>query len=243
MPVKSKLKYIQSLGHKKQRDADGVFLAEGSKIVSELLANRDTTIVQVYALEEWIAENEDLLRKDIEVITLSEQELKKISQLSTPNQVVAMVKQNRDEGVFAANGIILALDTIQDPGNMGTIIRIADWYGVAGIVCSQECADMYNSKVVQASMASIARVKMLYTDLPQWIGSQSKRVYGALLEGKAVEQMDKPENGIIVIGNESKGISDSVKKLVNVKITISKKGEAESLNAAVATGIILSHLV
>ncbi len=245
MPVKSQLKYIQSLGHKKQRDADGVFLAEGGKIVRELLDNADAEIVQVYALPAWIAANEMLIRGGTETIAISEQELKKISHLSTPNQVVAVVKQKKVEEVWAANGIVLVLDTIQDPGNMGTIIRIADWFGIAGIVGSRDCADRYNPKVVQASMASIARVKMLYTDLPGWISHQppSKQVYGAMLEGKNVAGIEKPGSAIIVIGNESQGISDPVKKLVNVKITIAKKGGAESLNAAVATGIILSHMI
>ena len=138
----------------------------------------------------------------------------------------------------------MALDTIQDPGNLGTIIRIADWFGIDQIVCSDDCAEVYNPKVVQATMGSIARVKVFYTDLEEWLSVQKEvPIYATTLEGQDIREMKKIQEGIIVVGNESKGISPGVLKLANTKITISQKGKADSLNVAVATGIVLSHIV
>ncbi|HEX7847774.1 MAG TPA: RNA methyltransferase [Chitinophagaceae bacterium] len=242
MLVKSQVKYIQSLGQKKHRDEADVFIAEGPKIVAELLAT--AMVQQVYAVKEWIEENTALI-KHTEAIEISQPELEKISQLSTPNQVLALVKKFDTTAPLEAKGrITLVLDTIQDPGNMGTIIRTADWFGISQIVCSNECADIYNPKVVQSTMGSIARVKVIYADLARWLGKQHDvHVYAAMLEGQDVKEMKSLQEAIIVIGNESKGISEEIIKLVNVKITIPQKGKAESLNAAVATGIILSHVV
>jgi RNA methyltransferase, TrmH family len=241
MLVKSQAKDIQSLGQKKQRDKLGLFIAEGPKIVTELL--QTATVQQIYALKEWIDDNRNLL-KHAEVTQVSTAELEKISQLTTPNNVLAVLKKFDENPSIETKGrLTLVLDTIQDPGNMGTIIRTADWFGVDQIVCSENCADIYNPKVVQSTMGSIARVKVLYTDLQQWLSLQKKvSIYAALLNGEDVTAMNKPMEGIIVIGNESKGISDEIVKLVNVKITIPQKGKAESLNAAVAAGIILSHI-
>ena len=139
--------------------------------------------------------------------------------------------------------ISLALDQVQDPGNLGTIIRIADWFGVEGIICSPHCADMYNSKVVQATMGSLGRVTILYSNLAEWL-QQYKNipVYATALNGKNVQTIKGTKEAILVMGNESKGISEEVMQLATQKITIPKIGAAESLNAAVATGIILSHL-
>jgi TrmH family RNA methyltransferase len=241
MLVKSQAKDIQSLGQKKQRDKLGLFIAEGPKIVTELL--QTATVQQIYALKEWIDDNRNLLNH-AEVTEVSTAELEKISQLTTPNNVLAVLKKFDESPSIETKGrLTLVLDTIQDPGNMGTIIRTADWFGVDQIVCSENCADIYNPKVVQSTMGSIARVKVLYTDLQQWLLSHKEvNIYAALLNGEDVTAMNKPTEGIIVIGNESKGISDEILKLVNVKITIPQKGKAESLNAAVATAIILSHI-
>ena len=140
--------------------------------------------------------------------------------------------------------ISLALDTIQDPGNMGTIIRLADWFGIKNIFCSTDCADVYNPKVVQASMGSISRVRVGYTDILSLLKENKEvRIYAAVLNGKDITKMERINEGIIVIGNESKGINQEILKLAHVRITIPGKGKAESLNAGVATGIILSHLV
>ena len=140
--------------------------------------------------------------------------------------------------------ISLALDTIQDPGNMGTIIRLADWFGIKNIFCSTNCVDVYNPKVVQASMGSISRVRVGYTDILSLLEENKEiPIYAAVLHGKDITKMEKINEGIIVIGNESKGINEEILKLANVQITIPGKGKAESLNAGVAAGIILSHLV
>ena len=244
MLSKSQAKYIQSLGQKKVRDQEGVFVAEGPKIIAELLASADANIVELYALHDWIAVNQ----KDCNgtnIIEIDETDLGKISQLATPNKVLAIVKKPDAPAQLQTKGTVsLVLDTIQDPGNLGTIIRIADWFGIRQIICSKDCADIYNPKVVQSTMGSIARVEVLYTGLAGWLEDQKDIfIYAAALAGQNVTAMKKITEGIIIIGNESKGIGPEIFQLVDVKITIPRIGKAESLNAAVATGIILSHVV
>lgn len=242
MLVKSQVKYIQSLGQKKSRDESGAFIAEGPKIVSELLQEIPGQVQQVLGLKEWLTDHAKLLN-GIVTIEVSEAELEKISQLQTPNQVLAVLRKfDKVTEINLNNKLTLALDTLQDPGNLGTIIRIADWFGIEYIICDHDSADQYNPKVVQATMGSITRVKLLYTDLAGWLAEQKTTIYAAALEGENITTMKKPVEGIIVIGNESKGISPDILQLVTKKITIPQKGKAESLNAAVATGIILSHL-
>ncbi|HEX7903391.1 MAG TPA: RNA methyltransferase [Chitinophagaceae bacterium] len=243
MLVKSQVKYIQSLGQKKQRDEAGVFIAEGPKIVSEMLREIPSQVQQLYAVKEWLDANKELAAR-VRTIEITTGDLERISQLSTPHQVLAVIKQLEiPVTLVTQNKLTLVLDTIQDPGNMGTIIRTADWFGITQIVCSHECADMYNPKVVQSTMGSIARIKIMYTDIHAWLSSQQHiPVYAAMLEGKDVTTIEKPKEGIIIIGNESKGVSKELAALVTTKITIVQKGRAESLNAAVATGIILSYL-
>ena len=242
MVSKSQLKYIQSLGQKKYRDEGGVFVAEGPKLVRELIETH-VELTHVYALDEWIEENKVFL-KSINPTAISETELERMSQLKTPNKVIAIVKKFEVNEPSIKERISLALDTIRDPGNLGTIIRIADWFGISQIICSADCADMYNSKVVQATMGSIARVNVFYTDLPEWLKQRSDvRIYAAMLEGKDVTKMSRIKEGLIIIGNESIGIDKEVLQYSNEQIAIPRKGSAESLNAAVATGIILSHLV
>jgi TrmH family RNA methyltransferase len=242
MVSRSQLKYIQSLGQKKYRDEEGVFVAEGPKLIKELIES-DVELMQVYALDEWIEGNKDRL-KDISVTAISEAELERISQLTTPNKILAIAKKFETNEPLIKDRISLVLNAIRDPGNLGTIIRIADWFGVSQIICSADCTDMYNSKVVQATMGSIARVNVFYTDLPVWLKQRSGvRIYAAMLEGKDVTKMSTIKEGLIIIGNESMGIDKEVLQCANEKISIPRKGSAESLNAAVATGIILSHLV
>ena len=241
---KTKVKYIQSLGQKKFRQSEGLFLAEGPKLVMELAQEVPNQVVEVFALAQWISEHKSQLDK-INVQEISEIELSKISQLSTPNNVVAVVRQFQfSEEINLENKIVLALDGIQDPGNMGTIIRIADWFGVQQIVCSLDSAEIYNPKVVQATMGSIARVQVIYKDLHEWLVSinGTVNIYATVLDGKNIGNAGKIAEGIILVGNESKGISASLLQQPHQKITIGKKGRAESLNAAVATGIVLSHL-
>jgi TrmH family RNA methyltransferase len=243
MVSKSQLKYIQSLGQKKHRDTEGVFVAEGPKLVRELIQSNNVKLAQIFALSEWIEENKDVL-KQISVTAINEIELERISQLTTPNKVIAIVKKFEASEPEIKDRISLVLDTIRDPGNLGTIIRIADWFGISQIICSSDCADMYNSKVVQATMGSIARVNVFYTELTAWIKRQAGvRIYAAMLEGKDVTRMSAIREGLIIIGNESTGIDKELLQSANEKISIPRKGSAESLNAAVATGIILSHLV
>ena len=243
MISKNQVKYIQSLGQKKSRDIENRFIAEGPKLVNELLTAENCSIVQLFALKEWIDVNPNT-SKHTEVIELSGVELEKISQLTTPNQVLAVIEKIQWKNDPEINGnISLALDTIQDPGNMGTIIRLADWFGIKNVFCSTNCADVYNPKVVQSSMGSISRVRVEYTDILSLLTENNNvGIYAAVLNGKDITKMEKIKEGIIVIGNESKGIHQEMLKLVNVQITIPGKGKAESLNAAVATGIILSHL-
>lgn len=244
MLVKQKAKYIQTLGQKKFREQEGAFIAEGPKLVTELLEENAASVIEIFALKEWINNNKKLLEKRA-VTAITEAELEKISQLTTPNKVLAIVRQiDINENIDVKDKIILVLDGIQDPGNLGTIIRIADWFGIGQIVCSNDSADCYNPKVVQATMGSIARVKIFYTDLEEWLTGQKEiRIYAAALEGQDVTTMKKVKEGIIIIGNEARGISEPVLRLANVKLTIPKKGKAESLNAAVAAGIVLGYVV
>ena len=243
MLSKSKIKYIQTLGQKKFRQQEGSFIAEGPKIVAELLQTQSRQVTEVFAVKEWIESHASLLGT-IPCQLVTEAELEKISQLNTPNQVLVLLKQFDTELPVSPRGrIVLALDNIQDPGNLGTIIRIADWFGVEQLVCSPDSADCYNPKVVQATMGSIARVQVHYTDLKAWLTAQPDvRIYAAVLEGKDITTMDRLKEGILLIGNESRGISPELLQLANVRITIPRFGKAESLNAAVATGIVLSHL-
>jgi RNA methyltransferase, TrmH family len=241
MLSKSKLKYIQSLGHKKFRDETGLFVAEGPKIILELLAGMPGHIITIYALDKWINENLKLSNA-FEIVAITEKELERMSQLPSPNQAVAVIKKMAGREINTAGKITLALDTIQDPGNLGTIIRIADWFGVYQIVASEESADMYNPKVVQSTMGSLARVNIVYTNLKVWLEKQQVKIYAASLDGEDITRFDKLTEGIIVIGNEAKGISEEIMSVTNEKITIPRLGHAESLNAAVATGIILSRI-
>lgn len=246
MLSKTHTKYIQSLLHKKFRDESGLFIAEGPKVVMDLIQGRNFVCKELLALGNWIQEHEkSLSRLPGTVITeVQDFELKKISALSTAHQVAAVFEKRKpDLHIQTTSKITLALDTIQDPGNLGTIIRIADWFGITDIVCSPGCADMYNPKVVQSTMGSLGRVNVIYTGLVDWLKENRQvNIYSASLEGTAVQAVGRLNEGILVIGNEANGVSAAVMEFVTEKITIPRTGEAESLNAAVATGIILSHV-
>jgi TrmH family RNA methyltransferase len=242
MLIKSKLKYIQTLGQKKFRDTEGLFIAEGPKMIDELIHHSHDSIIGIFALPEWTESHPHI--KGIDIEELSDDELKKISQQTTPNLVLAIVKQFQvPENPDLKGKFSIVLDAIRDPGNMGTIIRIADWFGIEYIICSEDCADIYNPKVVQSSMGSIMRVKIVQKDLQSWLVAQQIRIYAATIEGKDVRKMEPVQEGLLLIGNESKGISPALMDLANVKVNIPGKGRAESLNAAVATGIVLSHIL
>lgn len=234
----SKIKYIQTLYHKKKRDAEGLFIAEGVKIVNELLAAGSMPVMEIFATAEWVQAHG---KTGVPVTEVSEKELERLSSLTTPNQVLAMVRQpERGKIPTTFNGLAVALDGIQDPGNLGTIIRTCDWFGITHIICSEDCADLFNPKVIQATMGSFLRVSLYYTSLETFLEQQKLPVYAAVLDGKPVKE--KAKNGILLIGNESRGISAALKPLCTEHIAIERKGGAESLNAAVACGILLAEL-
>lgn len=241
---KAEAKYIQSLSQKKYRQQENSFIAEGPKITEEALSNPAVNVKKIFALQEWADVNHHYLDNK-EITIIDENDLKRLSQLKTPNQVLALIEiPSSEKFILNEKKLSVVLDGIQDPGNMGTLLRIADWFGIAQVVCSDDCADIYNSKVVQASMGSIFRTEVFYTDLPRWMKQlHNTIIYGAALDGISLRSYQKIEQGILVIGNESKGIRPEVMQHISKRITIERIGKAESLNAAVAAGIILSHVV
>lgn len=255
MLTKKELQFVNSLKQKKHREEHGLFIAEGTKIVEELLAS-EVEVQQVFATQSFLEKN--AINRHIAVTEVKEAELERLSALTTPNETLAVCcipKHTFDKATL--NGkLTLVLDNIRDPGNLGTIIRIADWFGIDTIICSPETVDVYNPKVVQATMGSIARIKLHYMQLPllfEELKAVSEtcpmlHVYGALLEGDTLYSKNVLNEGLIVIGNESKGISEQVLPYITDKISIpsfshykSVSGEAESLNAAIATAIICSE--
>jgi TrmH family RNA methyltransferase len=235
---KREVKYIQSLYHKKNRDEESVFVVEGPKMVAELLSG-NYSIKKIFATNEWINNNADA---KCELITA--EELAKISFLQTPNQVLAIVEQKKNNGLpNIQNKITLALDGIQDPGNMGTILRIADWFGIENILAGEGTADVYNHKVIQASIGSFLRVNVFSINMEDFLSAAQLPVFGAMLGGKSLYEIQKLQEAIIVIGNESNGIRENLLPYIHKSITIPRMGKAVSLNAAVATGIILSHII
>jgi TrmH family RNA methyltransferase len=241
MLSKKVIKDIQSLNLKKHRTETGLFIAEGPKVIGELLQLIPEQFQNLYATAAWQESQQAWTPIPVSVIT--EEELQKVSQLQTANQVVAVLKQFPSQIPKLEKEWALYLDAIQDPGNFGTIIRIADWFGIKQIICSKGCADLYNSKVVQSTMASIARVSVWYDEDENWLAQQTLPIWAATLQGTSIHQQQTVKEGILLIGNESKGVRKDFLHLTTNQITIPRIGEAESLNAAVATGIILSHLM
>jgi TrmH family RNA methyltransferase len=239
---KSQVKYIQSLSHKKFRDEAGVFVAEGPKIAGELLQMPGIRCRQVYAVKEWIAAAAPL--SGIPVQEVGESDLERLSVLATPNQVVAVFEKPVFPPTDFNKGITLVLDGIQDPGNLGTLVRIADWFGLSAVLCSPDCADVYNAKTIQSTMGSIGRVPVVYADPVAVVsGYSGLPVFAAVLGGRGLYEMERVDRGIILIGNESKGIRPGLLELATDRVTIPGAGRAESLNAAVAAGIVVSYLV
>ncbi len=240
MVSKNEVKYIQSLYQKKNREAEQLFVAEGPKLVEELL-QADFSIKTIYATAAWLEQHGSL---PVAAREVQPEELARLSHQQTPNQVLAVVAQ-RAAGALPQlkQRLTLVLDGIRDPGNLGTIIRIADWFGITQIIAGDDTVELYNPKVIQSTMGSFIRVKLWYTQPDAVLANAGIPVYGALLQGKAVQQCAKVSEGLLVIGNESKGIRENLLPLITHAITIPRIGGAESLNAAVATGILLSHLV
>lgn len=247
MLIRSQIKYIQTLSQKKLRDEEGVFVAEGPKSVSEFLQSPRVRLRQLFATNAWVLSHDSLLErlpKDA-LTVVDEKELERISFLSTPNEVLALFEKPQFSPQPTDRGsLVLLLDTVQDPGNLGTIIRSADWFGLHKIICSEDAADAFNPKVVQASMGSLSRVQVVYTDLNTYLSQNpGMPVYAAVMDGADIASIKKPEEGYLLIGNESKGIRRSLLDQGNlIRVTIPRRGQAESLNAAVAAGILLSYL-
>jgi TrmH family RNA methyltransferase len=241
--TKSDIKYIQSLAHKKQREEEGLFVVEGVKMVDELLLNFPDRIIKVYATETWINDRKKIVKKYKCFDCVDLESLERISFLHTANEVVALVTMPTIEMVPSfSNGVTLVLDQIQDPGNLGTIIRTADWFGVKQIICSVDTSDAFSPKVVQASMGSLMRLNIFYLELEPVLKHLGEvPIYTAELNGESLFDFEFRLPSVLVIGNESRGVSEKISKLATKKITIPKLGNAESLNASVASGIILSH--
>jgi TrmH family RNA methyltransferase len=231
---KSQIKLITSLQKKRFRDKEGLFIAEGPKVISELI---DSGLEIHSHFSTLVPENPSHT-----FFHITEGELKKISSLKTANTAVAIFKIPT-HNISSSEGLILAMDAIRDPGNLGTIIRLSDWFGVAQLVCSLDTVDCYNSKVVQATMGSIARVNIQYCDLSEYLLKASLPIYGGVLNGKNIYASEMPKKAIVVLGNEANGISDQIMALISNKITIPQFGaqKTESLNVATATAILLSE--
>lgn len=237
MLSKNQIKLISSLQQKKHRFANRLFFAEGVKVIQELVKSN-------FELEHLYTTNDDFhdVSPDKRSI-ISENELNKISALSTPNTCLAVFKIPSESKIIES-GLVLALDSIRDPGNLGTILRLCDWFGIQQLICSKETVDIYNPKVVQATMGSIARVNVNYIDLDTFIAKTKLPVFGTFMDSENIYKTTLPQEGIIVMGNEANGISQNIEKLVTKRLTIPRFGNlqiTESLNVATATAIILSE--
>ncbi len=241
MLSKAQIKYIQSLQHKKNRQKFGQFVAEGDKIVQELVVSGQP-VKAVYATDAWLAAHP--VPAGIAVEAVGADALKQMSSLSTPNQALALADIPALPPLRLEGAVSLALDTVQDPGNVGTIIRIADWFGIRQIICTPGSADAFNAKTIQATMGSFLRVAVHVQSLTGLLqGNPHIPSYAATLHGENIVHTPVIKEGIILIGNESRGLSDEVLALSSHRITIPRLGQAESLNAAVATGIICGRLL
>ncbi|MBK7691570.1 MAG: RNA methyltransferase [Bacteroidetes bacterium] len=242
MISKAQVKHIRSLDSKKMRYDCKQFIVEGSKMVQELVKS-NFQIVAIYGTKVWREEYLTSNAAAVEYFEITDADLRRISNFTTPNEVLAIV-QLPDLPLVHEGGITLALDNIQDPGNLGSIIRIADWYGVSSVVCNTKSVDFFNHKVLQASMGSIFNVPCMTIDLRDYFLSQKERKkYACVLNGDDIHTCPKISEGILVIGNESNGVSAELLELCSHRITIPKKGRAESLNAAVAAGIVCDVLI
>ncbi len=235
-------KRIKALHLKKNRKEEGVFLVEGEKSILEVVAS-DFRIEKLYITHETYEKHKVQFQQVENLIELtSVGELAKISSLEFNDTGVAIVFQKENSPFeIHETDIVLALDDIRDPGNLGTIIRTADWYGITKIVCSPSTAEFYNMKTISATMGSFTRVNICYTELEDFLKNSRVPILGAVLDGENVHSFEFPKNGILLMGNESNGIHDTLTPLITHKITIPKSGKAESLNVAIATGVLLDN--
>lgn len=243
MISKSQISFIKSLHQKKIRKEQGLFIVEGLKSIQEFI-NSDYVVDSVYYTENLMPKLGKLSR-NIKSVEITESELSRISALSTPQAILAVVqipKQSDLNPKKLVGSFLIALDGIQDPGNLGTIIRTADWFGLNTILCSMDTAEAYNPKVVQASMGSLSRVNIIYTALEDFLDQTNLPVYGALLDGKSIYETNFGQEGIILLGNEGNGISDKLQSKINYPVTIPRYGKAESLNVAISASIFCSEL-
>lgn len=237
MVSKNQIKLITSLQQKKFRQIHKLFLAEGVKVIQELL--QSNFVLEHLYVTETIFDEVDETKKT----KISDSDLKRISSLSTPNNCLALF-EIPDQKPRNDKGLVVVLDDVRDPGNLGTIIRLCDWYGVEQMVCSEQTVDVYNPKVVQATMGSISRVSVAYVDLEKYLKRASVPIFGTFMDGKNVYSETLAQEGILVLGNEANGISDKIEKLVTNKLAIPRFGklqQTESLNVATATAIFLSE--
>ncbi|TPD68273.1 TrmH family RNA methyltransferase [Flavobacterium microcysteis] len=237
MVSKNQIKLITSLQQKKFRKEHQLFFAEGKKVIQELIHSN-------FFLENLFTTTASFPEVNPKkILPISESELKKISALTTPNDCLAVFRMPESKSI-SETGLIVALDDIRDPGNLGTIIRLCDWFGISELVCSEETVDIYNPKVVQATMGSIARVNVTYVNLEKFIAETTLPVFGTFMDGDNIYKSELPKEGVIVMGNEANGISSQIEKAVNHRIAIPRFGnlqQTESLNVATATAIILSE--
>lgn len=243
MLPKSQLQFIKSLHQKKFRKEHGLFIVEGLKSITDFF-HSDHIIHSIYSIPK-VEPKIDIFGKKIKHYPISDHDLQTISTLKTPQGILALVeipsRRHFDEGELR-NQYSIVLDTVQDPGNMGTIIRTADWFGVKHIICSQETVDIYNPKVVQATMGSLARISVLYTDLRVFLKEVQLPIYAAMLNGESIYKTDFGTEGLIVLGNEGNGISADLIDKETKPVTIPSFGNAESLNVAVSAAIFCSEI-
>jgi len=236
MISKNQIKYIRGLSLKKNRIKEQCFIVEGEKCLAELL-NSSFEIVELFALKDWIDENKAVFDK-IQAIRFKE--LERISNLKSPNKVLAVVKMKEQKIIQQKSAVTLVLDDINDPGNLGTIIRMCDWFGVKQIICSENTVDIYNPKVVQSTMGSLFRTHVIYTDLIKYLAKVTTPVYGAYMDGENVKDIESNQKAHLVMGNEANGISEKIEKHISKRVAIKNMGgNIESLNVAVATSILL----
>ncbi len=234
---KNNLKLITSLQQKKYRQKHNLFIAEGIKVVNELL-NSSIGVAHIFSTDENFN-----VSKEVEITIISDNELKKISTLKNPNKVLGLFKIPKAKEILN-DSFIVALDEVNDPGNLGTIIRLCDWFGVTELVCSKNTVDCYNQKVVQSTMGSLIRVNISYVDLPEFLTNTKLPVFTADMDGENVYKTDLPKKAVLVMGNEANGISEEISEIVKHKLTIPRFGDiqqTESLNVATATAILLSE--
>lgn len=245
MISKNQFKYIRQLEQKKYRRREGLFVAEGTKVVGDLMQRYQPR--SLFATTDYIATHPLLSQNDHEVVIVTDDELQRLSFQQHPQQVLALFPIPEASSSDINQGTLsLALDGVQDPGNLGTIIRIADWFGIETIYCSEDTVDAWNPKVVQATMGSIARVNIIYLNLPEMLDAlpSDYPVYGTLLDGDDIYQQSLSKNGLIIMGNEGNGISEAVRSRITNRLLIPsfRQGDtAESLNVAIATAITCSE--